>query len=101
MVDPKKTEEVEEYPTVRPSEGPSYSAILQEQDVARRQREIRQKLLQDLAKPEFNDGRKPNAVVAHIGRGALSGGDIPVLGNVLRQIGDVETLNLLSFAKVM
>jgi len=73
----------------------TYTSILEEHDVARSQREARKQLLQDIALPEFNDGGKPNGVVAHLSQAPLSASDIPVLGNVLLKIGDVKTLNLV------
>lgn len=73
----------------------SYSAILQEHDPARMQRETRKKLLEELAEKQFNNGDGPNGVIAHIAAGPISASDIPVLGNVLLQIGDVRTLNLI------
>lgn len=74
---------------------PSYSSILQEHDVAKAQREIRTGLLKEMERKEFNNGHTNNAVIAHIARDALTSSDVPVLGSVLRQIGDVHTLNLL------
>ena len=73
----------------------SYSAILEEHDVARSQRETRRNLLQEIAAPAFNGDDGPNSVVAHLSQASLSSEDIPVLGNILLKIGDVKTLNLL------
>ena len=95
MAEVGKVSSAEDYPDAITSGGPSYSSILQEHDVAKSQREQRQKLLTELEKREYNGGRHPNAVVAHIARDTLLSSDIPVLGSVLRQIGDVNTLNLI------
>jgi len=73
----------------------SYTSILQEHDVARSQRQTRRALLLDLGKKDFNDGHSPSGVVAHLSKASLSMDDIPILGNVLRKIGDVHTLNLI------
>jgi ClpP class serine protease len=73
----------------------SYSSILEEHDVARGQRDLRKKLLQELSSKSLNDGHEPNGVIAHISRGSLAGNDIPVLGDLLRDLGDVHTLSLL------
>ena len=80
-----------------PTEGKdaSYSSILEEHDVARGQRETRKNLLHALGDKGLNDGKGPNGVIAHIARGSLTPSDIPVLGDLLRSLGDVETLNLL------
>jgi hypothetical protein len=73
----------------------SYSSILEEHDVARTQRETRKKLLKDIAAKDFNDDSGPNGVIAHLSRAPLSFAEIPILGNVLLKIGDVEILNLI------
>ncbi|NLF30566.1 MAG: hypothetical protein GX591_06730 [Planctomycetes bacterium] len=73
----------------------SYTSILEEHDVARAQRESRTKLLRKLVLPEFNGNKGPNGIVAHIAHDQLMSADIPILGNVLLAVGDVETLNLL------
>lgn len=73
----------------------TYTSILQEHDVAKGQREVRRSILADLAKKDMNDGKSPNAVIAHVSHAPLVGTDIPVLGNVLRKVGDVHTLNLI------
>ncbi|MCU0913888.1 MAG: hypothetical protein MUC88_04900 [Planctomycetes bacterium] len=73
----------------------SYSSILEEHDVARAQRETRRSLLRDIASPDFNEGTGPNGVIAHISQGSLSSEDVPVLGNILLNLGDVKTLNLI------
>jgi hypothetical protein len=50
---------------------------------------------------EFNNNKTKCAVIAHItkpgmmGAGLASGDDIPVLGNILRSVGDVDVLNLV------
>jgi len=84
-----------EFPEVSQRAEPSYTSLLEELNVAKAQRETRQKLLGRLENKDYNDGRCPNAVVAHIARESLDGGDVPVLGSALRQIGDVDTLNLI------
>jgi len=53
-----------------------------------------------MSKPEFNDGTKNNAVIAQISKegsmgSSLESSDVPVLGNLLRSVGDVETLTLI------
>ncbi len=73
----------------------SYSAIIQEHNVAQTQRDARKKLLQDIGGKAFNVGTQRNGVIAHISSESLSASDIPVLGNLLLQIGDVRTLNLI------
>jgi ATP-dependent protease ClpP protease subunit len=78
-----------------PTQDTTYSSILQEHDVARSQRETRKSLLKELTAKEFNDGGSPNGVIAQVSRAPLAGSDIPVFGNVLRGIGDVETLSLI------
>ena len=44
---------------------------------------------------DFNDGDGPNGVIAHLSHDILSSAEIPVLGNILLNIGDVKTLNLI------
>jgi ATP-dependent protease ClpP protease subunit len=73
----------------------SYSSILEEHNVVRTQREVRIKLLKEIGKKQFNDDRGPNGVVAHLSKGSLSQSEIPILGNILLDVGDVETLNLI------
>lgn len=51
--------------------------------------------MEDLATPKLNANRKPVAVIGHVSHAELSSEDIPVLGNVLRKIGDVDTLHLI------
>ena len=80
---------------VEPAPGAPYSSILAEHDVGRGQRESRRKLLREISKKKFNGDRGPNAAVAYLSRGPLHASDIPVLGNVLLGIGDVNTLNLI------
>lgn len=73
----------------------SYTAILDEHDVAKTQRDTRVKLLREMKKAEYHDGHNHNGVIAHISWDALTATDIPVLGNVLLKIGDVDTLDLI------
>jgi len=73
----------------------TYTSILEEHDVARTQREVRKRLLQEIALPELNNNDEPNGVVAHLSQSPLSASDIPVLGNILLNVGDVKTLNLI------
>jgi len=73
----------------------SFTSILEEHDVQRQQRDTRRKLLEELALPRLNGQKKPVAVIGHVSHTAISSEDIPVLGNVLRKIGDVDTLNLI------
>jgi ATP-dependent protease ClpP protease subunit len=82
-------------PEISAVDEPSYSSILAEHDVNKSQREARQKLLRDMEDSDGKGGRQEKAVVAHIARDALTSADVPVLGNVLRQIGDVKTLDLI------
>jgi len=49
----------------------SYTSILKEHNVGQAQREKRIELLRQLARPEFNNGSKSNAVIAHMSDGAL------------------------------
>ena len=74
---------------------PTYSSILDEHDVSRLQRDVRIKLLKELARKAFNNDKSPNGVVAHLSHKPLSSQDIPILGDVLRSIGDVEVLNVI------
>lgn len=80
---------------VEDSVTPNYSSILDEHDVGRQQREVRVKLLKGLSSKPFNDNKGPNGTVAHLSHGALRSADIPILGDVLLGIGDVETLNVV------
>jgi hypothetical protein len=73
----------------------SYSDILQEHYADFGPRETRKKFLQEIASNDLNDNDGPNGVVAHLSRDLLSSADIPVLGNILLNIGDVKTLNLI------
>ncbi len=73
----------------------TYSAILDEHDVFKVQKETRQAILKELALPSFNDGDKPNGVIAHLALDPLGSEDIPISGNVLLDIGDVKTLILI------
>ena len=73
----------------------TYSSILAEHDVDSAQRELRKKLLQEIADPALNDGCTKVGVIAHITQTALGAEDIPVLGDLLRKIGDVDLLNLI------
>ena len=73
----------------------SYTSILEEHDVARQQRDVRIRLLSDLAAPKLNDGKKRVGVIGHVSHAALEPSDIPVLGNMLLKLGDVDTLNLI------
>ncbi len=82
-------------PSVIEEQDKSYTSILREHNVSQAQREKRIELLKQLSKPEFNDGRKKNGVVAHLSDVALSSDDVPALVNMLLKIGDVETLNLI------
>lgn len=76
--------------------GATYSSILKEHDILGAQREHRAKLLGELANKKLNENRGPkNGVIAHISRGSLESSDVPVLGDILRQIGDVNMLTLL------
>ena len=99
MTDPQSTagNQAPEVPSVV---HPSYTSILHEHDVAEKQRQTRVGLLKDMEKNELNGGKGPNAVIAQVSKegsmgSSLEAGDIPVLGNVLRSIGDVHTLSLI------
>ena len=79
---------------------PSWTAIMQEHDIVEKQRAKRLELLRKLAKKEYNNGKTKNAVVCHVTRENMMGSglettDIPVLGNVLKSVGDVDVLNLI------
>jgi len=95
---PKAADQV---PPVPQPVSPSYSAILQEHDIVSKQRDARRKLIEEIEKLEASaTKKKKTAVVAHIAKeGALGGSlespDIPVLGSVLRAIGDVDCLSLI------
>ena len=73
----------------------TYTSILQEHDVVRKQRQARVELLKEMAKPSLNDGAGPHGVIAYISQASLVPSDIPVLGNMLLRVGDVNTLNLI------
>ncbi len=73
----------------------SFTSILEEHDVDRQQRGSRVKLLHELEDQKFHGTRKKAGVIGHIARDALSTSDIPVLGNMLLKIGDVDVLNLI------
>jgi len=89
---PKPSDDVKDSSSLH---GVGYSEILAEHDVPKLQRNTRAKLLEQLEKKELNDGHHPNGVIAHIASAPLVGADVPVLGNVLREIGDVHTLSLI------
>ena len=79
---------------------PSYTSILEEHNIEQKQRGTRVELLKKMAKKEFNEGRPKNAVISHVANENMLGagletGDIPILGNTLRSIGDVDVLNLI------
>lgn len=79
---------------------PSYTSILQEHNIEQKQRTTRVELLKKMAQKEFNEGKSKNAVIAHVANENMMGasletGDIPILGNTLRHIGDVDILNLI------
>ena len=73
----------------------TYSSILDEHDVFRVQKEMRQAILKELALSSYNSNSEPNGVIAHLALDPLGSEDIPILGNVLLEIGDVKTLNLI------
>lgn len=85
----------DEFPPLPVMDAASYTSILQEHDVARAQRETRVKLLKNMEAAEYNDEHRKNAVVAHIAREALNSTDVPILGSILRSVGDVDVLNLI------
>jgi len=98
MAEPQKAEG--ELPAAPSTISPSYTAVLQEHNVVVTQRQTRLKLIDEIEKLESAAMRKKKAaVVAHIakegGPGSLESVDIPVLGNVLRSIGDVHCLSLI------
>lgn len=73
----------------------SYSQILEEHDVDKQQRDARKKILIDLESSKLNPKAKRVAVIGHISHDQLEAADIPILGNVLRKIGDVDLLTLI------
>jgi hypothetical protein len=73
----------------------SYSSILEEHHADYGPRETRKRLLRDIKQNEFNDNVGPNGVIAHLSHATLSCTEIPVLGNILLNIGDVKILNLI------
>jgi hypothetical protein len=86
-------------PSPTESQCPSYTAILKEHDIAEGQRQSRRGLLRKIGSKEFNNG-KVCGVVSHITKEGVMGSgleslDIPILGNILRQIGDVDVLVLI------
>lgn len=78
-----------------PEDDGSYTSILKEHNIGQAQREKRIELLQQLSDPEFNDMKRPNAAIAHLSDGTLEPADIQALLNVLLEIGDVDTLNVI------
>lgn len=82
---------------------PSYSSLLDEFNVYSRQREIRKALIDDIERIESRISarkRQKAAFVAHIAQenapgSGLTVNDVPVLGNVLLKIGDVDLISLL------
>ena len=82
-------------PEQSPDSTVSYSSILDEHDINKHQRAARVGLLKELGEAKYNKDKKPNGVIVHISHGMLMGSDIPILGDVLLNIGDVETLNLI------
>lgn len=73
----------------------SYTSILQEHDVDSQQRAKRRELLEDLQKPKLNNGHKKCGTIGFVSHDSLSSNDIPVLGNMLLKLGDLDTLNLI------
>jgi ClpP class serine protease len=78
----------------------SYTSILEEHNIAEKQRKTRKDILERLEKPDFNGNCEKNAVIAHVANegsigSSLESGDVPVLGNLLRSIGDVDHLSLI------
>jgi len=80
---------------VEDGEATTYSAIISEHDTERVQRDVRKNILKELAKDEWNEGKGPHGIVAHIAHDALESIDIPVLCDILLNIGYVKTLNLI------
>src|SRR5262249_29398656 len=72
----------------------TYSSILLEYDVTKKQREARCALLEAVSAPNLNDGNT-SATIGHISHDSLSSSDIPVIGSMLLKVGDVHTLNLV------
>jgi ClpP class serine protease len=98
MAEPQKPEK--ELPAATSTVSPSYTAVLQEHNVVATQRQMRLKLIEEIEKLESGTMRKKKAaVVAHVAReggaGSLESVDIPVLGNMLRSIGDVYCLSFI------
>jgi len=73
----------------------SYSSILEEHHSDYGPREARKKLLHAITHKDFNNNDGPNGVIAHLSHDILASTEIPVLGNILLNIGDVKTLNLI------
>jgi hypothetical protein len=73
----------------------SYTDLLTQHQVDYGPREARKNLLQAMKHKDFNDGDGPNGVIAHISHDILAPAEIPILGNILLNIGDVKTLNLI------
>jgi ATP-dependent protease ClpP protease subunit len=99
--------QTDEHPTEPKEKAPShcnvtasYSAILEEHNIAGGQRKARVHFLEEMERKEMNDGSEKNAVIAQISKegsmgSSLEASDLPVLGNLLRSVGDVDTLTLL------
>jgi hypothetical protein len=91
-IEPPKSEAVVD---TAPIGNASYTSILEEHNVADKQRKVRKEILERLEKKEFNGGCENNAVIAHIAKegsmgSSLESSDVPVLGNLLRSIGDAD-----------
>jgi hypothetical protein len=82
---------------------PSYTSLLDELNVQAKQRELRKELIHAIEKLETETSRKKGqttAFVAYIAQenvagSGLSTNDIPIFGNVLLKMGDVDSLSLL------
>lgn len=80
---------------ITPEAQASYSRILAEHDISRDQRNKRTALLQNISSEEMNGSPGPHGTIAHLSQAALNGNDVSMLANVLLNLGDVKTLNLI------
>jgi hypothetical protein len=86
-------------PTTQPT-APSYTSLLDELNVQAKQRELRKALIHDIEKIERESTNKTTAFVAYIAQenapgSGLIANDVPIIGNVLLKLGDVDSLSLL------
>ena len=104
MADPSQTAPPQTIKTQPAPPAPSYSEMLGELNVREKQRERRQELIREIEKIYGQIGKgskkKTTAFIAYVAQenargSALITNDVPVLGNLLLKLGDVDSLSLL------